>query len=64
MAVRLKVGACRTTPQGGGQYTPGPLQFITASTYRRAPIFLSEPFCRCLVEAWADAREGLGRPTL
>ncbi len=41
------------------QYTPGHWQFITASTYRRAPIFLSERFCRCLVEAWAEARQAL-----
>ncbi len=48
---------------GRGQYTSGPLQFITASAYRRAPIFLPEPFCRCLVEAWAEARQALGRLT-
>ena len=30
-------------------YSPGELQFITTSTYRRAPLFLSERFCRCFV---------------
>jgi len=39
------------------QYSPGKLQFITASTYRRAPLFLSERFCRCFVETLAEARQ-------
>ena len=31
-------------------YSPGKLQFITTSTYRRAPVFLSPRFCLCLVQ--------------
>ena len=42
------------------QFTPGQLQFITASTYRRAPIFLSQRFCHCFVDTLAEARQTLG----
>jgi len=31
-------------------YSPGQLQFITTSTYRRTPLFLSERFRRCFVQ--------------
>ncbi|MBZ5564530.1 MAG: hypothetical protein LAP13_19185 [Acidobacteriia bacterium] len=31
-------------------YAPGHLQFITTSTYRRTPVFLSARFCRCFVQ--------------
>jgi hypothetical protein len=31
-------------------YSPGELQFITSSTYRRAPVFLSPRFCRYFVQ--------------
>jgi hypothetical protein len=31
-------------------YSPGELQFITTSTCRRAPVFLSPRFCHCFVE--------------
>ena len=34
-------------------YSPGELQFITASTYRRTPIFLSDRFRNC----FANRRE-------
>jgi hypothetical protein len=34
-------------------YIPGELQFITSSTYHRTPIFNSERFCRCFVDALA-----------
>ncbi len=37
-------------------YSPGQLQFITTSTYRRAPLFLSECFPRCFVETLAHLR--------
>ena len=38
-------------------YNPGQLQFITASTYRRAPLFLSERFRGDFVETLAQARQ-------
>ncbi len=38
------------------QYNPGQLQFITASTYRRAPLFLSERFRRAFVGTLAQLR--------
>ncbi len=31
-------------------YSPGELQFITSSTYRRAQVFRSSRFCQCFVE--------------
>ena len=37
-------------------YTPGQAQFITASTYRRTPLFLSERFCRCFVQRLKEVR--------
>ena len=41
-------------------YSPGQLQFITTSTYPRAPLFLSERFCRCfvrtLVRLWQEMK--------
>ena len=39
-------------------YSPGQLQFITTSTYRRAPLFVSECFRRCFVETLAHLRQG------
>src|SRR3990172_5632537 len=38
-------------------YSPGQLQFITTSTYRRAPLFLSERFRRGFVETLAELRK-------
>ncbi len=37
-------------------YSRGQLQFITTSTYRRAPLFLSDRFRRCFAETLARAR--------
>jgi hypothetical protein len=31
-------------------YSPGQLQFMSTSTYRWAPLFLSERFCGCFVQ--------------
>lgn len=39
------------------RYSPGQLQFITTSTYRRAPLFLSDRFRRCFVETLARVRQ-------
>ncbi len=38
-------------------YTPGHLQFITASTYRRAPLFLSDRFRRYFVQRLDEVRQ-------
>jgi len=38
-------------------YSPGQLQFITASTYQRAPLFLSERFRGGFVETLARVRQ-------
>jgi hypothetical protein len=35
-------------------YTPGQLQFITASTYRRTPLFHSDRFRHCFVQRLED----------
>jgi REP-associated tyrosine transposase len=40
-------------------YNRGELQFITSSTYRRAPVFLSERFCRCFVRRLEEVRQEL-----
>jgi putative transposase len=40
-------------------YSPGQLQFITTSTYRRAALFLSERFCRCFVQKLVEVRREL-----
>ena len=40
-------------------YSPGQLQFVTTSTYRRAPVFLSERFCRSFVQRLAEVRQEL-----
>ena len=37
-------------------YSPGELQFITASTYRRTALFLSNRFRRCFVERLEEVR--------
>lgn len=37
-------------------YTPGQMQFITASTYRRTPLFLSGGFCRCFAQRLEELR--------
>lgn len=42
------------------QYIPGELQFITACTYRRAPLFASERFCRCFVDTLTELRQAAG----
>jgi len=44
-------------PFYGRTYSPGQLQFITSSTYRRAPLFLSERFCRCFVRRLERLRQ-------
>ena len=38
-------------------YSPGQLQFITSSTYRRAPLFHSERFCRGFVQRIEEVRQ-------
>ena len=38
-------------------YSPGQLQFITSSTYRRAPLFHSERFCCCFVQRLEEVRQ-------
>ena len=38
-------------------YTPGQLQFITSSTYRRAALFFSDRFCRCFVQRLEEVRQ-------
>ena len=40
-------------------YSPGELQFITASTYRRTPLFLSNRFQRCFIERLEEVRQEL-----
>jgi len=40
-------------------YGPGELQFITASTYRRAPLFLSDRFRCCFVQRLEEVRQEL-----
>ena len=40
-------------------YSLGQLQFITTSTYRRSPLFLSERFCRCFVQRLEEVRQEL-----
>ena len=40
-------------------YSPGQLQFITTSTYRRAPVFLSHRFCHCFVQRLEEVRQEL-----
>ena len=46
----------RTVPLYHRVYTPGQVQFITASTYRRTPVFRSERFCRCFVQRLDEVR--------
>src|SRR5207245_9472017 len=41
-------------------FASGQLQFITASTYRRAPLFLSLRFCRIFVAALEEVRREFG----
>ena len=38
-------------------YSPGQLQFITSSTYRRAALFFSDRFCRCFVQRLEEVRQ-------
>ncbi len=40
-------------------YTPGELQFLTSSTYRRIPVFLSDRFRRCFVQRLGEVRQEL-----
>ena len=40
-------------------YTAGQLQIITASTYRRTPLFLSDRFRRCFVQRLEEMRQEL-----
>jgi putative transposase len=44
-------------PHRKRHYDPGQLQFITASVYRRAPLFLSDRFRRNFVETLAAVRQ-------
>jgi hypothetical protein len=37
-------------------YSPGELQFITTSTYRRAPVFFSPRFCHYFVQGLWNRR--------
>jgi len=41
-------------------YSPGQLQFVTTSTYRRVPLFLSERFRRGFVETLRRLRQEMG----
>jgi REP-associated tyrosine transposase len=41
-------------------YHPGHLQFITASTYRRVPLFQSPRFCRLFVRVLKEVRREFG----
>ena len=47
----------RSMPFHKRTYSPGQLPFITTSTYRRAPLFLSERFCRCFVQRLGGVRQ-------
>jgi len=38
-------------------YTPGELQFLTSSTYRRIPVFLSDRFRHCFVQRLEEVRQ-------
>jgi len=38
-------------------YSPGQLQFITTSTYRRTPLFLSDRFRGCFVQRLEEVRQ-------
>ncbi len=38
-------------------YSPGELQFLSASTYRRAPVYRSERFRRYFVQRLEEVRE-------
>jgi putative transposase len=38
-------------------YSPGQLQFLTTSTYRRAPLFLSDRFRGCFVQRLEEVRQ-------
>jgi hypothetical protein len=38
-------------------YRPGELQFITTSTYRCTPLFLSDRFRRCFVQRLEEVRQ-------
>lgn len=53
---RLESILLSTMPLYRRIYTPGQMQFITASTYRRTPLFLSGRFCRCFVQRLEEVR--------
>ena len=38
-------------------YSPGELRFITTSTYRRTPVFLSPRFCHYFVQRLEEVRQ-------
>jgi REP element-mobilizing transposase RayT len=38
-------------------YSPGEVQFITTSTYRRTPVLLSPRFCHYFVQRLEEVRE-------
>ena len=41
-------------------FEPGQLQFITSSTYRRVPVFVSESFCQTFAEVLGTLRQEFG----
>jgi REP-associated tyrosine transposase len=64
LAKRLSLRPCRvasilccTRPLYHRVYTPGQVQFLTARTYRRAPLFRSERFCRAFVRRLEEVRQ-------
>lgn len=50
----------RVMPRYHRRYSPGQLQFINSSTYRRVPLFLSDRFRRNFVSTLAGIRKELG----
>ena len=50
---------CGAMPIYHRTYSPGELQFITSSTYRRARVFRSPRFCQCFVERLEEVRQNM-----
>ena len=48
---------CGAMPIYHRSYSPGELQFITSSTYRRAQVFRSPRFCQCFVQRLEEVRQ-------
>ena len=59
LSARVKSILCHSMPRYHRFYSPGTLQFITASTYRRTPIFRSERFRQCFVQRLDEVRQQL-----